>query len=110
MTAVISSDQIDVYDPAGYEASEQHETFARLRREQPVFRQPMPDGTFYWAVMRHADVVAVSRAPEVFSAEIGGVVLEDMPPKQLEQTDAPRRRRSNLDNALKSLPARLESA
>ena len=89
MTTAVTSDlldQIDIYDPAGYVASPQHETFARLRREQPVFRQSMPDGTFYWAVLRHADVVAVSRAPEVFSAEIGGVVLEDMPPEQIEQT------------------------
>lgn len=77
---------IDIYDPAGYVASPQHETFARLRREQPVFRQSMPDGTFYWAVLRHSDVVAVSRSPEVFSAEVGGVVLEDMLPEQIEQT------------------------
>ena len=55
---------IDIYDPAGYVASPQHETFARLRREQPVFRQPMPDGTFYWAVLRHADVVAVPAHPK----------------------------------------------
>jgi cytochrome P450 len=77
---------VDLYDPRRYEAAAPYETFARLRREQPVFRQEMPDGSFYWALMKHADVVAVSRRPEVFSAEVGGVVLEDQPPEQLEQT------------------------
>jgi len=77
---------IDIYDPDGYVAAAPHEAFAYLRREHPVFRQEMPDGTFYWAVMRHADVVEVSREPLRFSAEVGGVVLEDMAPEQLEQS------------------------
>ncbi|HEY8216012.1 MAG TPA: cytochrome P450 [Acidimicrobiia bacterium] len=81
-----STDQIDLYDPAGYVAAAPHEHFARLRREQPVFRQEMPDGTHYWALLKHADVVDVSKRPELFSAERGGVVLEDQPPEQLEQT------------------------
>jgi cytochrome P450 len=79
-------DEIDIYDPERYIASAQNEVFARLRRESPVYRQEMPDGTFYWAVLRHADVVAVSRDPLLFSAEVGAVVLEDLPPEQLEQT------------------------
>jgi cytochrome P450 len=43
----------------------------------------MPDGTAYWAVMRHADVVEVSRHPNLFSASKGGVVLEDLEPDSL---------------------------
>ena len=74
---------IDLYDPDGYVAGPPHEVFARLRREQPVFWQAMPDGTGYWAVLRHADVVHVARDPTLFSAAIGGVVLEDLPPEQL---------------------------
>lgn len=77
---------IDIYDPDGYVAAAPHEAFAYLRREHPVFRQAMPDGTSYWAVLRHADVVEVSREPLRFSAEVGGVVLEDMAPEQLEQS------------------------
>jgi cytochrome P450 len=46
----------------------------------------MPDGTGYWAVLRHADVVTVAREPIRYSAEVGGVVLEDQPPEQLEHT------------------------
>jgi cytochrome P450 len=79
-------DDIDIYDPERYVAGPQHEVFARLRRESPVYRQEMPDGTFYWAVLRHADLVAVARDPLLFSAEVGAVVLEDLPPDQLEQT------------------------
>jgi len=79
-------DGVDLYDPRGYEAAAPYELFARLRRERPVFRQEMPDGSFYWALLKHADIVAVSKRPELFSAEVGGVVLEDQAPEQLEQT------------------------
>ena len=82
----VDLDEIDLYDPKGYEAAAPYETFARLRRERPVFRQAMPDGSFYWALLKHADIVGVSKRPELFSAERGGVVLEDQPPEQLEQT------------------------
>jgi cytochrome P450 len=79
-------DGIDIYSPDGYVEAPPHEVFAALRREQPVFRQEMPDGTWYWAVLKHHDVVEVSRDPDLYSAEIGSVVLEDLPPEQLEQT------------------------
>lgn len=86
MTTLVDPATIDLYDPDRYVEGPQHEVFAWLRREQPVYRQPMPDGTSYWAVLRHADVVEVSRRPRVFSAEAGGVVLEDQPPERLEQS------------------------
>ncbi|HEU5301219.1 MAG TPA: cytochrome P450 [Acidimicrobiia bacterium] len=79
-------EEIDIYDPARYGEGVPHEEFAHLRRESPVHRQAMPDGTWYWALLKHADVVEVSRRPTLFSAERGGVVLEDQPPEQLEQT------------------------
>lgn len=73
----------DLYDPDGYVAGPPHEVFSRLRREQPVVWQDMPDGTGYWAVLRHADVTAVAREPLLFSAATGGVVLEDLPAESL---------------------------
>jgi cytochrome P450 len=76
-------EQIDLYSPDAYVDGPPHELFARLRREEPVFRQEMPDGTWYWAVLRHADVVHVAREPVLFSASEGGVVLEDLAPEQL---------------------------
>jgi cytochrome P450 len=82
----LTLESIDIYDPDGYVDAPPHEAFEYLRRVQPVHWQDMPDGTGYWAVLRHADVVEVARQPTRFSAEVGGVVLEDQPPEQLEQT------------------------
>lgn len=74
---------IDFYSPDSYVAGPPHELFARLRREEPVVWQDMPDGSGYWAVLRHADVVTVSREPLLYSAATGGVVLEDLSPENL---------------------------
>jgi len=79
-------ESIDLYDPDRYVDGPPHEAFEYLRREQPVYWQDMPDGTGYWAVLKHADVVEVAREPRLYSAEVGGVVLEDLPAEQLEQT------------------------
>ncbi|MEY2406662.1 MAG: hypothetical protein QOG39_1578 [Acidimicrobiaceae bacterium] len=75
---------MDLYDPDGYVAGPPHDEFERLRGEDPVHRQDMPDGTTYWAILRHADVVHVARHPVLFSASTGGVVLEDLAPEVLE--------------------------
>lgn len=74
---------IDIYDPQTYASGPPHEAFEELRRTDPVHRQEMPDGTAYWAVLRHADVVEVSRHPNLYSASKGGVVLEDLEPESL---------------------------
>ncbi|MCD2190534.1 cytochrome P450 [Actinomycetospora soli] len=77
--------------------------FAVLRRERPISWHPpaegsmMPpeDGAGFWAVTRHADIVAVSKDPGTFcSGE--GIQMEDVPVAILESassflaTDAPR--------------------
>ena len=82
MTATV--EHIDLYDPDGYVAGPPHEALEHLRRTEPVYRQAMPDGTGYWAVLTHADVVHVARHPDLFSASEGGVVLEDLAPDELE--------------------------
>lgn len=64
--------------------------FAVLRRERPVswqrpaesiMMEPVHDG--FWAIVKHADIITVSRNPGVFSsaAEHGGVSMEDVPPE-----------------------------
>jgi cytochrome P450 len=75
---------IDIYSPEVYVDGPPHELFDRLRVEQPVIYQEMPDEPGYWAVLRHADVVHVARHPEVFSANAGGVVLENLDAGALE--------------------------
>ena len=74
---------VDLYDPDTYVEGPPHEAFEHLRRTDPVHWQDMPDGTGYWAVLRHADVVHVARSPHLFSASLGGVVLEDLPEETL---------------------------
>jgi cytochrome P450 len=81
--APAGTDTIDIYSPDTYVAGPPHEVFEHLRRTDPVHWQDMPDGTGYWAVLRHADVVHVAREPVVFSASQGGVVLEDLDPDAL---------------------------
>ena len=76
----------DIYDPDLYVEGPIHEIFAELRRTTPVYWQDMPDQPGYWAVLKHADVAQVARQPRLFSAEEGGVILEDIPPEQLERT------------------------
>ena len=82
---------------------EREQDFAVLRRERPVSWHPpaegsmMPpqDGSGFWAVTRHADIVAVSRDPETFCSG-QGIQMEDVPLDILEAassflaTDAPR--------------------
>jgi cytochrome P450 len=77
---------VDIYDPDLYVDGPIHEIFAELRRTRPVYWQEMPGEPGYWAVLKHADVAQVARNPKTFSAEIQGVVLENMPPEQLEAT------------------------
>jgi cytochrome P450 len=76
----------DIYDPDLYVDGAIHEIFTDLRRNDPVHWQDIPDQPGYWAVMRHGDVTQVARRPDVFSAEVGGVILEDLPPEQLQQS------------------------
>ncbi|GAB2548530.1 cytochrome P450 [Nocardia heshunensis] len=76
----------DIYDPELYVAGPIHEIFAGLRRTDPVHWQEMPGEPGYWAILKHADVAHVARNPQLFSAEEGGVILENQPPERLEQT------------------------
>jgi cholest-4-en-3-one 26-monooxygenase len=59
--------------------------FDRLRREDPVHWHPEPDDTGFWAVTRHADVVAVSRDPELFSTEVGSPFISTQTDEAMEQ-------------------------
>ncbi|MHB1930699.1 MAG: cytochrome P450 [Acidimicrobiales bacterium] len=71
--------------------------FDRLRREAPVHWNPeVPPNHGFWAVTRHADVLAVDRDAKRFSSERGAVALEELDDRQLElrksmiDTDPPR--------------------
>ena len=79
-------------------ARERDESFATLRQDRPVSWQPpaygslMPvdDDPGYWAVVRHADVVAVSKQNAIFSSapELGGVMFENAPAELLRASQS----------------------
>jgi cholest-4-en-3-one 26-monooxygenase len=79
--------EIDVYDMDQYAAGGvPHDQLRRLRREAPVFRHDdpqLPEG--YWAITRHADVVYVSRNPELFSSFEKTAMLDEFAQEQIDQ-------------------------
>lgn len=74
---------VDLWDPDVFVEGPPHDLLTELRQTQPVYWQDMPGEPGFWAVLTHADVVHVSRNPVLFSAETGGVVIEDMDPERL---------------------------
>jgi len=69
----------DLYDPDTFVAGVPYETFALLRREDPVHFVKEPGGPGFWAVTRYEDIVAVSSDNQLFSSWRGGTNIPDMP-------------------------------
>lgn len=67
-------DRPDLKDPDLYQDRAPYDVFDRLRREEPVYWNPETDGSGFWALTRHADIVEVSRRADLFSSayENGG--------------------------------------
>ncbi|MFI9387903.1 cytochrome P450 [Kutzneria sp. NPDC052558] len=84
-------------------AADRERTFALLREQRPVSWHPPvqdallhdPDDPGYWAAVRHADIVEISRRNDVFASG-HGVLFENIPQNMLEASqsflsmDAPR--------------------
>jgi cholest-4-en-3-one 26-monooxygenase len=68
---------IDLVDPDTFEDGLPLEQFAVMREQAPAFWHPQPGtwGDGFWVVTRHADVMEVSRQPEVFSSYERGALL-----------------------------------
>ncbi len=71
-------------DPNTFASGVPHAEIAALRAASPVAWQAMNGEPGFWAVLTHADVVKVSRSPNLFSASEGGVVLENLDAANLE--------------------------
>ena len=67
-----------LFDPDVYVKGPPHERFAEMRRSEPASWQEVPDQEGCWAVLRHGDLVQVARETGLFSARLGGVVLDDI--------------------------------
>jgi cytochrome P450 len=90
-------DSIDLSSRAFWSttAADRERSFAELRAERPVsWHPPVEDALMhdptdpgYWAVTRHADIVAVSRNSEVFLSG-KGVLFENVPEELLEASQS----------------------
>jgi cytochrome P450 len=84
----LAVDQIQLSNPEFWMRpfAEREGAFATLRAERPVsFHEewdfefsPVPKGPGYWAVTKHADILEVSRNPEVFCSGRGSNI-QDLP-------------------------------
>ena len=94
---------IDLSDPKTFQAGVPTEYFRLLREQAPVHWQEeckLPvflPGPGYWALTRYADVIFVSKHPEIFSSAVGSSALNELRPRerelardQLIQMDPPR--------------------
>ncbi len=69
-------DPLDLIAPSHYgERGVPHDSWTRLRRESPVHRCEPEGFESFWAVTKHADVLAISSQPDLFSNARGGIVL-----------------------------------
>jgi cytochrome P450 len=68
---------VNLYDPQTYFESAPHQAFTELRATDPVHWQDIPGQPGYWMLLKHADVEHVARNPQLFSASLGGIVIED---------------------------------
>jgi cytochrome P450 len=60
-------DPLRLIEPRAYgEHGHPHNEWAWLRREAPVKRFDAPGWPPFWAITRHADIVEISKQPEVF--------------------------------------------
>jgi cytochrome P450 len=71
-----------------------HNTFARLRRDDPLHWTEWDAGLPFWSVTRHADILALNGQPELLSSA-RGIRMEDqsydeyLARRTFQETDAP---------------------
>jgi cholest-4-en-3-one 26-monooxygenase len=92
----------DLTDPDLYAERVPHEELAELRRTAPIWWNSQPTDLGYgddgfWAVTRHADVVAVSRDSETFSSEENTAIIRFVRGTTREQVEVQRVIMLNID-------------
>lgn len=63
--------QVDLTDSRLFASNAFWPVLAWLREHDPVHRHALPDGSFFWAVTRHADVTAVYADDQTYSSRFG---------------------------------------
>jgi cholest-4-en-3-one 26-monooxygenase len=85
--ATTQVDEMDFLDPYSYGDGRAEDWLAQLRRTEPVWRFPDPDGSpGVWFVTKHADVVSVSRDPETFSSSRDNGGIDGLTESEKQQT------------------------
>ena len=78
-----------------------HNTFARLRREDPMHWSDWAGGKGFWSVTRHADILELNRQPDLLSSA-RGIRMEDqtyeeyLARRTFQETDAPEHMETRL--------------
>ncbi|TLP69247.1 cytochrome P450 [Parasedimentitalea maritima] len=78
-----------------------HNTFARLRRDDPLHWTEYEGGENYWSITRHADIAAMNKNTAVFSSA-RGIRMEDqsyeeyMARRTFQETDAPEHSKTRM--------------
>jgi cholest-4-en-3-one 26-monooxygenase len=76
---------VDVYDPDSFVPGVPHDMFATLRQQAPVYAHPRPDGSHFWCVTRHDDLITVNRDNATFSSNRAATNIDTPPAESLEQ-------------------------
>src|SRR2546423_6822130 len=72
LTEIDVVEQINLLDLGMFQRGEAHEAFRTLRRDAPVHWHPGTDElNGFWSITKYADVLFVSRHPELFSSAQG---------------------------------------
>jgi len=88
-----SLDAIELSTPEFWEKSlpEREGAFLKLRREDPIrkfkeidFIPGLPVGDGFYVITRHADILEISRQPELFCSGRGATSINDLPTEMLE--------------------------
>ncbi len=91
----------DLSSHDSFVAGAPHNTFARLRREDPLAWSEMNGGKGYWSVTRHADVLELNRNYELLSSA-HGIRMEDqsyeeyLARRTFQETDPPEHSRTRV--------------
>jgi len=103
MTVWIPTDDgfADLSSHDTFEQGAPHNTFKRLRDEDPVSWTDYADGENYWSITRHADMMEMNRNTSVFSSA-RGIRMEDqsyeeyLARRTFQETDAPEHMRTRI--------------
>ena len=81
----ITLDDVDLADLDTFVAGVPHEMFDTLRSEAPVWFHPASNGVEgFWCIVKHHDLMGLSRDYGHASSALGGITLHDMSETDLE--------------------------